>query len=155
MRRSCTSWTPTRWPPLSVRGGISEDSERRMVHLAQAAEAAHADVIVSTCSSLGPTLDAASRAVAIPVVKIDEAMAIEATGHARVGVLATVPTTLKPTSDLIAEKARQAGRDVEITAALCDGAFQILMSVAGPLTMPWCSTTIRPEVRLSPGSASY
>src|SRR5436305_215178 len=35
--------------------GISEKSEARMVHLAQAAEAAGADVIFSACSSLGPT----------------------------------------------------------------------------------------------------
>jgi len=42
--------------------GISASSEARMVHLAQAAEAAGAagaDVIFSACSSLGPTLDAA------------------------------------------------------------------------------------------------
>lgn len=107
--------------------GISEQSEQRMVHLAQAAEAAGADVIFSACSSLGPTLDAAQRAVHVPVVKIDEAMAIEATQYARVGVLATVPTTLGPTSDLIGVKARELGRSPQITRRLCEGAFDVLM----------------------------
>lgn len=107
--------------------GISEKSEARMVHLAQAAEAAGADVIFSACSSLGPTLDAAQRAVDVPVVKIDQAMAEEAAQYDRVGVLATVPTTLGPTSDLIAASARRAGRSPQVVQRLCPGAFDVLM----------------------------
>lgn len=86
--------------------GISPQSEARMVHLAQAAEAAGADIIFSACSSLGPALDVAAGVVSTPVVKIDEAMAARASQEgSRVGVLATVPTTLGPTSDLIAAQA--------------------------------------------------
>ncbi len=107
---------------------ISASSEQRMVHLAQAAEAAGADVIFSACSSLGPTLDAARRAVGVPVVKIDEAMAIEASRADRIGVLATVPTTLGPTSDLIAARATEAGRSPQIVQRLCPGAFDVLMA---------------------------
>ena len=40
-----------------------------MVLLAEAAERAGADVIFSACSSLGPTLDAARKAVDVPIVK--------------------------------------------------------------------------------------
>jgi len=109
-------------------GGISARSEERMVLLARAAEAAGADVIFSACSSLGPTLDAAARAVGVPVVKIDEAMAIDAARFDRIGVLATVPTTLGPTSDLIAGKAAGAGRAPRIVQRLCPGAFDILMA---------------------------
>ena len=108
--------------------GISAQSESRMVHLAQAAEAAGADVIFSACSSLGPTLDAARRAVEVPVVKIDEAMAAEASRSDRIGVLATVPTTLGPTSDLIAARAADTGRSPTIVRHLCPGAFDVLMS---------------------------
>lgn len=107
--------------------GISDQSEARMVHLAQAAEAAGADVIFSACSSLGPTLDAAQRAVGVPVVKIDQAMAQEAAQWDRVGVLATVPTTLRPTSELIAASAQKVGRDPQIVQRLCPGAFDVLM----------------------------
>ncbi|MBK4347711.1 aspartate/glutamate racemase family protein [Lacisediminihabitans changchengi] len=109
--------------------GISASSEQRMVHLAQAAEAAGADIIFSACSSLGPALDVAARNVHTPVVKIDEAMAIlAASGGTRIGVLATVPTTLSPTSDLIQLKADELGRDVKIEQRLCAGAFDVLMS---------------------------
>lgn len=107
--------------------GISDKSEARMVYLAQAAEAAGADVIFSACSSLGPTLDAAQRAVGVPVVKIDQAMSQEAAKWDRVGVLATVPTTLGPTSGLIAASAQQVGRRPQIVQRLCPGAFDVLM----------------------------
>ncbi len=107
--------------------GISQRSEQRMVHLAQAAEAAGADVIFSACSSLGPTLDAAQRAVTVPVLKIDQAMATVAARSDRIGVLATVPTTLGPTSDLIASVAAGSGRSPQIIQRLCPGAFDVLM----------------------------
>ncbi len=109
--------------------GISPNSEQRMVHLAKAAEAAGADIIFSACSSLGPALDVAARNVRTPVVKIDEAMAILAAREGtRIGVLATVPTTLAPTSDLIQLKADELGREVQIQQRLCAGAFDVLMS---------------------------
>ncbi|CAN5453158.1 aspartate/glutamate racemase family protein [soil metagenome] len=114
--------------------GISPNSEQRMVHLAKAAEAAGADIIFSACSSLGPALDVAARNVHTPVVKIDEAMAIlAATEGTRIGVLATVPTTLAPTSDLIQLKADELGREVQIQQRLCAGAFDVLMSGDRPL----------------------
>ena len=109
--------------------GISENSALRMTLLAQAAEAAGADIIFSACSSLGPALDVAARSVTIPVVKIDEAMAIKAANEGiKIGVLATVPTTLGPTSDLILAKAAEIGEIISIEQRLCRGAFDILMS---------------------------
>ncbi|MEU1577588.1 aspartate/glutamate racemase family protein [Streptomyces collinus] len=110
-------------------GEVSPASTRRMVHLAQAAEAAGADVIFSACSSVGPAIDVARRLVSVPIVKIDDAMtasAVETAGA--IGVLATVPTTLPPTRALVEEKARAAGRDITVQERLCEGAFSVLMS---------------------------
>lgn len=109
--------------------GISPKSEARMVHLAQAAEEAGADIIFSACSSLGPALDIAAQNVHTPVVKIDEAMALRAAREGTsIGVLATVPTTLGPTSDLIQAAADGIEQSITIEQRLCDGAFAILMS---------------------------
>jgi Asp/Glu/hydantoin racemase len=109
--------------------GISSKSEARMTHLAQAAEAAGADIIFSACSSLGPAMDVAARSIHTPVVKIDEAMAMQAASEgSRIGVLATVPTTLEPTSALIQAKADEMGRNVTLEQRLCEGAFAILMA---------------------------
>ncbi|OAH12756.1 aspartate/glutamate racemase family protein [Streptomyces jeddahensis] len=110
-------------------GEVSPASTQRMVHLAQAAQAAGADVIFSACSSVGPAIDVARRLVSVPIVKIDDAMtasAVETAGA--IGVLATVPTTLPPTRALVEEKARAAGRDITIQERLCEGAFSVLMS---------------------------
>lgn len=110
-------------------GGISDASTKRMVHLAQAAEAAGADMIFSACSSLGPSMNIARTVVRTPIVKIDDAMALRAACEGTaIGVLATVPTTLKPTSDLILEKAVELGRQVRIHQRLSGGAFDVLMS---------------------------
>lgn len=110
-------------------GEISPASTRRMVHLAQAAESAGADVIFSACSSLGPAIDVARRLVSVPIVKIDDAMTASAVETAKtIGVLATVPTTLPPTCALVEEKAQAAGRDITVRQRLCEGAFSVLMS---------------------------
>ncbi len=100
-----------------------------MVHMAQAAQAAGADVLFSAFSSLGPAIDVARRLVSVPIVKIDDAMTASAVETAdAIGVLATVPTTLPPTRALVEEKARAAGRDITVQERLCEGAFSVLMS---------------------------
>jgi aspartate/glutamate racemase len=65
------------------------------------------------CGLLRPLRDAARKAVDVPIVKIDDAMAEYVAARAsRIGVLATVPTTLGPTADLIRAHATGLGRDV-------------------------------------------
>lgn len=108
--------------------GISDRSTSRMVHLAQAAEDAGADVIFSACSSLGPAMEVARRNVETPIVRIDDGMSRKAVETAtRIGVLATVPTTLGPTVDLIEQKAVEMGKEIEVERQLSEGAFEILM----------------------------
>jgi Asp/Glu/hydantoin racemase len=109
-------------------GEITTNSVERMVLLAQAAEKSGADVIFSACSSLGPAIDQARLKILVPIVKVDEAMTKKAADTAsRVGVLATVVTTLGPTRDLVAGFALKAGRDVKIVTQLAEGAFQTMM----------------------------
>lgn len=110
-------------------GRISPDSEGRMVHLAQAAELAGVDLIFSACSSLGPAIDRAREVVSLPIIKIDDAMARKAVQlGTRIGVLATLITTLGPTVDLVQDHAASAGKTVTTFPRLCEGAFELLMS---------------------------
>ena len=46
----------------------------------------------------------------------------------KIGVIATLPTTLAPTADLIRRRAAVAGAQIELTSRLCEGAFDALMS---------------------------
>lgn len=110
-------------------GQISPEVTRRMSALVVSAETAGADAVFSLCSSLGPTIDTARKLVTIPVIKIDDAMAEKAAREAsKIGVMATVPTTLPPTVNLVKEKALQLDKDVEINEALVKGAFEKLMA---------------------------
>jgi Asp/Glu/hydantoin racemase len=54
----------------------------------------------------------------------DQAVAI---GN-RIGVVATLSTTLGPTTDLVERRAQIAGKNPSIKAVLCEGAFEALMS---------------------------
>jgi Asp/Glu/hydantoin racemase len=102
---------------------------RRVVDHVAAAEAAGADYIMVTCSSIGRAVETAAELVATPVLRVDQPMADAAVARARrIGVIATLPTTLEPTADLIRRRADAAGRDIELTTRLCASAFDALMS---------------------------
>jgi Asp/Glu/hydantoin racemase len=109
-------------------GSVQESHISRMVHMAQAAEAAGADIIFSACSSLGPSMDVARKVVNVPIIKIDDPMTQRAVElGSTIGVMATVPTTLPPTVDLIQQWAAVAGKPVVVKQHLCEGAFDVLM----------------------------
>lgn len=109
-------------------GHVQPRHIQRMCHMAQAAEAAGADLIFSACSSLGPSMDVARKLVNVPIIKIDDAMTQRAVElGSRIGVMATVPTTLQPTVDLLQQWAQAAGKPVEVKQYLCEGAFDVLM----------------------------
>ena len=74
-------------------------------------------------------MDVARQLVNIPIIKIDDAMTQRAVElGSTIGVMATVPTTLPPTVDLIQRWATAAGKPVDVKQHLCEGAFDILMS---------------------------
>lgn len=115
-------------PDVMNSGVIGGDVQKRMSAYVKAAEETGADAVLSLCSSLGPSIDATRDTVEIPVIKIDDPMTRKAVElGTNIGVMATVPTTLGPTIDLIREYAAGMGKDVFIHDRLVEGAFQILM----------------------------
>ncbi len=114
----------------TVRAGtLRKETVRRLVGQIASAEAAGADAVLVTCSSIGPGVTLAQQLFDIPVLRIDEAMAETAVRQARViGVLATLRSTLDPTSALLREKAAEAGRSVELVECLCEGAFPAVLA---------------------------
>ena len=98
--------------------------DERLEDLVRAARSAGADAIMLTCSSISGFASALSERVGIPVLRIDEAMADEAVAAGdRIAVIATLPTTLTPTTALIEERAALAGRSPQIVSEVVDGAF--------------------------------
>ncbi len=107
-----------------AQGSLSRLTMRRLTGMVWSAVDAGAAAVVVTCSSLGAAVEAARPLCPVPLFRIDEGMAIAATGlGARIGVLATLRTTLDPTTDLIRQTAARLGQDSDVISLLADGAF--------------------------------
>jgi len=118
---------------IGAKGSLTADIARRVESYIASAEAGGADYVLVTCSSIGPAVEASTPFAGVPVLRVDQPMADQAvrTGR-RIGVVATLPTTLNPTVDLVRRRAALAGREVEVTSRLCEGAFEALMSGDAP-----------------------
>lgn len=108
-------------------GYVTAPPAARLVGMYMKAVTEGADAILNLCSSVGEVADAAQdigRYTGIPIVRVDEEMCREAVRQGRrIGVMATLPTTLNPTKNTILRVAREMNRPVELVDALVDGAF--------------------------------
>lgn len=110
-------------------GELTAATSRRVVNYAGSAQDAGADFILFTCSSIGPAVEMAASLTKVPVLRVDQPMADQAVQIGkRIGVIATLSTTLEPTSDLVKRRAAAAGKEIELVSQLCEGAFDALMS---------------------------
>lgn len=108
-------------------GTMTSGVLQRMYSYCRSAEDIGASVILETCSSIGESVSKLQPFFSIPIVRIDEAMIDEALNiGSRIGVLATLPTTLEPTKRLIISMACNRDLDVEVVDGLAIGAFEQL-----------------------------
>jgi len=114
---------------ISAGNTITPDVRRRLFAYCRACEDMGADLILSTCSSMGELVEQIQPFVKVPILRIDEAMVRQAveTGSS-IGVLATVDTTLGPTNRLVRSVAEKLGKQVTIVEGLAKGALQALSS---------------------------
>jgi len=110
-------------------GGVTKAIAARLVQYYQIAAASGADLILNTCSSVGEVVELGRQLVDVPIVRIDEPMAYHAAAnYYRIGVVATLPTTLRPTARLVQAQAQALGKEVTIVDGLAEGAYQALIS---------------------------
>lgn len=114
----------------TIRNGqLSKTTIRRLVTYLEQAQEAGADMVMVTCSSIGPAADIGRTLVDIPVLRVDEPMADKALLNGkRIGVAATLSTTLQPTAALIERRAAESGKNVTVVSKLCAGAFEALLA---------------------------
>jgi Asp/Glu/hydantoin racemase len=106
-----------------VTGAVRSAVAGHIRHL----EAVGVDAVLVTCSSIGEAAEEAGAQVAVPVIRVDAAMAADAVriatdGRGRIAVLATLESTLGPTGRLV-ERAG-AGHPVSVTSAVVAGAAE-------------------------------
>jgi Asp/Glu/hydantoin racemase len=112
-----------------AQGRLSPFIYARVTDHARAAQEAGAGLVQLTCSSISPCADAAAAQAGIPVLKIDAPMAERAIALGRrIGVAATAPTALGPTTELIRQRAKATGRSVDVRPVLCEAAYAYLSS---------------------------
>jgi Asp/Glu/hydantoin racemase len=110
-------------------GQLTKATTRRLVNMVGSAHDGGAAAVMVTCSSIGPGVAVARMLFDFPVLRVDEPMAREAVEMGkRIGVAATLRTTLDPTLELIRQTAAHQNRNVEITPSLAEGAFEAVLA---------------------------
>jgi Asp/Glu/hydantoin racemase len=112
-----------RCPPLTAK---------RLVNHVISADEAGAKFILVTCSSMGRAVEASRALVSAKVLRVDEPMAQRAVEiGSRIGVIATLPSTLEPTEALIKARGSAARQQIEVKTIVVEGAFQAVISGDG------------------------
>lgn len=115
-------------PQLAANDGDLGEVAGRVIQYARFAEQAGADIILEACSSIGEIVPQARAQLRVPLIRIDEAMAeLAVLRGRRIGVAATLATTLAPTVRLIQAKAAEAGRPIELQSVLVADAYRKLL----------------------------
>lgn len=105
-------------------GSVTRNAACRLITMFLQAAQDGAEAVLNICSSVGEVADSAqdvARYIGVPIVRIDEEMCRDAVRHgARIGVLATLPTTLNPTKNTILRVAREMGQEVTLVDGLVE-----------------------------------
>ncbi|BER91290.1 aspartate/glutamate racemase family protein [Atrimonas thermophila] len=108
--------------------GPTKSVKRRLLMCYEIGFESGADAILNTCSSVGEVVDLLQPLFDKPIFKIDQPMAQEAAKLAdKIGILATLSTTLGPTKRLVLSEASKLNKKIEIKDTLARGAFEALM----------------------------
>jgi glutamate racemase len=116
-------------PELIHNGGNLSAVEERWFSYVRYACQAGASVVLSACSSVGELAEKAQLEFPLPVLRIDRPMAEEAVRNvSRIGVIATLETTLGPTARLLQKTAGTLHKSIQLTPVLVEGAYSQLMA---------------------------
>jgi Asp/Glu/hydantoin racemase len=114
-------------PEVIQTGSLTARANQKVFQMVKNAEEAGVLAVLITCSSISPCAAEVSKMVSIPVLKIDEPMAREASFKGRhIAILATLNTTLAPTIELIQLEAEKSRKIIDIRSFLCTGAYKAL-----------------------------
>lgn len=108
-------------------GYVTTAPAARLIGMYMKAAEEGAEAILNICSSVGEVADSVqdvAKYIGVPIVRIDEEMCREAVRRGtRIGVMATLATTLEPTKSTIHRMARECNKRIELVDCLVDGAF--------------------------------
>lgn len=107
-----------------TNGHVDQAVFDRLTSHVHAATDGGSSAIIVTCSTLGEAVDALAAKSVTPLYRIDRGMAERAVLQAStIGILATLPTTLDPTTRLLQSTAKRMGRQCKFVSRLANEAF--------------------------------
>ena len=113
-------------------GEFTIENRCRLFNDIKSAEMTGADVIVTTCSTLTPTVNMIRPFVKVPLIAIDDAMGRKAVTYGeKILILATAHSTLEPTRTKLMEEAAKIGK--KITTDCRDNAKAYAVMRAGDM----------------------
>ncbi len=108
-------------------GVIPKNNYYKFATYAHYLEEAGVDLIMLACSTFNMAAELATPMINTPILQIDRPMMELALSHGRrIGLIATVPTTVPSSERLLKKVAEEKGVDVEIRTELCSDAFAAL-----------------------------
>lgn len=114
-------------PEINEANEITDSVRQRLFTLLSLTGGMKADAVLCACSSIGGVIEEGRDLLSIPVLRIDEPMAIKAVASAgKIGVAATLPSTVLPTSRLLAKKAELMGKAITLESRVIEGAGSLL-----------------------------
>jgi Asp/Glu/hydantoin racemase len=119
---------------IKQRGQDDPADDAHLLDHVGVAQAIGASALLVTCSSVSRAVARVRDRAAIPLFAIDDPMAAEAVRiGGRVSVVATAPTTLEPSRELLEATAERSGRTIEVHLQLVEGALPALLAGDAPL----------------------
>lgn len=114
----------------NIRAGVGVIPKVNYYKFAQYAhnlEEARVDLILLACSTFNYAAELARPMINTPIMQIDRTMMEIAVSHSkRVGLLATLNTTVPSSERLLQIVAREQNKDIEIKTILCEEAFEAI-----------------------------
>ncbi len=108
-------------------GTIPKKNYAKFVQGALSQQEYGVDLILLACSTFNRAAEHAQPMIDTPILQIDRPMMDLAVQHGnRIGLLATVPTTVPSSERLLRLAGEEAGKSIEVKLRLCSEAFQIL-----------------------------
>ncbi|MCD7976939.1 MAG: aspartate/glutamate racemase family protein [Tannerellaceae bacterium] len=118
---------PSVFKESEVHGYVTARAAAKLIGMYMKAVEEGAEVILSICSTVADATCAmrdAAAYIGVPMIMINEEMCREAvrTGN-RIAVMATFPTALAPTKNILQRVAREMGKQIEIIEVLVENGF--------------------------------
>lgn len=112
---------------VSEANGVTRHAASELMNMYMTAVNSGADIILNMCSSVGEVADAAEpllEMTSTKIIRVDHGMCAKAVEkYERIGVVATLESTLTPSCRLLEKCAKRQGKEIQIQKILANGAF--------------------------------